>query len=185
MQLLQQVSRAPQLGCHPTNADPDTAAAFDGQQETSTALVTANSITSNAQNTVTPDPADSSIKNSEEFFGMTDADDIVQYMMTTLHQCEPRFGIQLHKRLNRMGKSAVWSCFQATVPSTNPPSGTIGSLMRLLDQREQETAIGYKPIAEMYMYMFGIHCRICLQPMTVLHCGPELTPWNDNTYNRS
>ena len=106
-------------------------------------------MTSCTQNTIIPDPANSSIKDvaefctadSAEFFGMTNADDIVQYIMTVLQQSEPSFGIQLHKRLKRMGISAVWSCFQATVPNTTVPHGATRSLMSLLDQCEQETAI--------------------------------------------
>ena len=148
MQLLQlQANRAQQPAHKQSNADADSGASCDSQEASSTVLDTANSMASSSHNTVTPEPAASSSHNtgapdtadsapmhSAEFRGLANANDIVQYMMTVLQERDTNLAIKFHKSLDRVGKSAVWSRFQAAVPDIAAPPGATTKLMRLLKQ---------------------------------------------------
>lgn len=141
MQLLQLQAERAQLAEKENNANADTAASCNSQEAPSTVLDTANSMASSSHNIIIPDSADSMPICSAEFCGMTNANDIVQYMMTVLQEHDVNLTINFHKSLDRLGNSGVWSCFHSVVPGTTAAPGATNKLMRLLKQCEQEASI--------------------------------------------
>lgn len=71
------------------------------------------------------------------FDGLTEVEDIAQYMMETLQVQEAFLGEKFRNSLNFLGTAPVWECFQETAPGARPQAGAASKLAKLLTKRKQ------------------------------------------------